>query len=342
MRLPDGDLRQRVRAGGLSLAVGFLVLAGKLAAAFATGSAAVLSDALESVVNVAAAALLLYSLLVAARPADRDHPYGHGKVEYFSAGVEGALIAMAALVIVFEAVRALVAGPQVRNLDAGLVIVALLTGLNALLGAYLVRTGRRLNSVALVADGQHVITDVWTSVGVVAGLAAVRVTGWVVLDPLVAIGVALNILRTGWKLLRGAVGGLMDEADEGLLGRVAEALEKEREPGWIDVHGLRTFGSGALQHTDLHLAVPRYFDAEQLHEIHERVRNVVLAATAMPGDVLVHFDPCRPFHCPSCAMPDCPVRSAPFARRSAISARAAAGENGAPTATVPAHEEARG
>jgi cation diffusion facilitator family transporter len=236
---------------------------------------------------------------------------------------------VAALVIFFEATVALVTGPRVRNLDAGLVIVALLTGLNALLGAYLVRAGRSTHSVALVADGRHVLTDVWTSVGVLLGLGAVRVTGWVVLDPLVAIAVALNILRTGWKLLRAAVGGLMDEADEGLLERVAEALEKEREPWWIDVHGLRTFGSGALRHTDLHLAVPRYFDAERLHGIHERVRNVVLGATGMPGDVLVHFDPCRPFHCPICSVPDCPVRSAPFSRRSPISVRAAVREDGA-------------
>jgi cation diffusion facilitator family transporter len=229
----------------------------------------------------------------------------------------------------------------VRNLDVGLAIVALLTGLNALLGSYLVRTGRRLRSVALVADGQHVLTDVWTSLGVILGLAAVRVTGWVVLDPLVAIAVAANILRTGWKLLRGAVGGLMDEADQDLLGRVAAALEKEREPWWIDVHGLRTFGSGALRHTDLHLAVPRYFDAERLHRIHERVRNVVLGATAMPGDVLVHFDPCQPFHCPICTMPDCPVRAAPFARRPPISARAAVREDGALAPSGPTQEDVR-
>ena len=340
MRLSDEDLRQRVRAGGVSLAVGVLVFAGKLAAWWATGSAAVLSDALESVVNVAAAALLLYSLVVAARPADRDHPYGHGKVEYFSAGVEGTLIGVAALVILFEAVAALIAGPRIRNLDAGLVIVALLTGLNALLGAYLVRAGRSLNSVALVADGRHVLTDVWTSVGVVLGLGAVRITGWVVLDPLVAIAVAFNILHTGWRLLRTAVGGLMDEADEDLLERVAAALEKEREPSWIDVHGLRTFGSGALRHTDLHLAVPRYFDAERLHGIHARVRNVVLTATAMPGDVLVHFDPCQPFHCPSCTMRDCRVRSAPFSRRPPVSVRAAVREDGALVAGGRAQEGA--
>ncbi|MEN8181749.1 MAG: cation diffusion facilitator family transporter [Myxococcota bacterium] len=313
----------RLRAGGLALGVGFLVFLGKLAVYTATGSTAVLSDALESVVNVVAAALLLYSLIVAARPADRDHPYGHGKVEFFSSGVEGALIAVAALLILVEAGRALLLGPEVRNLDTGVVALAGITLVNGALGMVLIRTGRRAHSVALVADGQHVLTDVWTSVGVLAGLLAVRLTGWTPLDPLMAIAVAINILRMGWKLVRAAIGGLMDEADQDLLSRVASILEVRREPWWIDVHGLRTFGSGALRHTDLHLAVPRFFDAERLHAIHDEVRRVVNEATGMPGDVIVHFDPCRPRQCPSCTLSECPVRAGPFVARAPITWEAA-------------------
>jgi cation diffusion facilitator family transporter len=321
---PDPDQAVRLRAGRLALGLGLLVFLGKLGVYAATGSTAVLSDALESVVNVVAAALLLYSLIVAARPADRDHPYGHGKVEFFSSGVEGTLIAVAAILILVEATRALWEGPEVRHLDAGLIGLGLLTLVNAGLGLTLIRTGRRAHSVALVADGQHVLTDVWTSVGVLIGLGAVRLTGWTVLDPLVAIAVAINILRMGWKLVREAVGGLMDEADEGLLARVAAALEASRRPWWIDVHGLRTFGSGALRHTDFHLAVPRFFDAERLHQVHDELRAVVTEATEMPGDVIVHFDPCRPRQCPGCALPDCPVRSAPCQGRAAITSELAA------------------
>src|SRR5512134_740333 len=318
MRLTDAELRERARAGAVSLAVGVLVFAGKLAAWRATGSSAVLSDALESVVNVVAAALLLYALVVAARPADRDHPYGHGKVEFFSAGVEGALIAVAAVAIVYHAVLDLWHGPHLRRLDLGIAVSALLAAGNAALGAFLVRVGRRHGSAAIEADGHHVLTDVITTVGVIAGLGLVWLTGYPRLDPLVAIAVALSILATGWRLARSAVGGLMDEADAPLLASICAALERERDDAWIDVHSLRTFRSGAVQHSDLHLAVPRYYDADQLHEISERVREVILGATERPGDVIVHFDPCRPRQCPGCAVSPCPVRAAPFAGRAPI------------------------
>ena len=308
----------RVRAGWISLCAGGAICAGKFVVASATGSTALLSDALESIVNVAAASLLLYTLIVAARPADRDHPYGHGKIEFFSAGAEGALIAVAALAIVYHAAFDLWRGPHLRRIDLGIAASALLAAGNAALGAFLVRTGRRHGSAALVADGRHVLTDVITTVGVIAGLGLVWLTGFPRLDPLVAIMVAFSILFTGWRLLRGAVGGLMDEADAPLLARICEALEREREDAWIDVHSLRTFRSGAVQHSDFHLAVPRYYDADQLHEISDRVREVILGATERPGDVIAHFDPCRPRQCPGCAIEPCPVRAAPFAGRAPI------------------------
>ncbi len=314
----DGSDVHRIRAGWISLAVGSVVFAGKFLAFQLTGSAAVFSDAMESIVNVAAGALLLYSLVVALRPADRDHPYGHGKVEFFSAGAEGALIAVAALLIFYQATMELVRGPELRRLDLGLALVVALAGVNAALGAYLVRTGRRTHSLALVADGEHVLTDVVTTAGVVLGLLAVRITGIVWIDPLVALALALHILRSGWRLLRGAVGGLMFEADESLLAPVCDAFERDRDVSWIDVHSLRTWRSGAIQHSDLHLVVPRYHDADRLHEIGEDIRRVVLGATGRPGDVIVHFDPCRPRHCAGCAMEDCAVREKPLSHREPI------------------------
>lgn len=334
-----GEVGVRIRAGWLSLVAGVLIFAGKLGAYALTGSSAVFSDAMESVVNVAAALLLLYSLIVAARPADRDHPYGHGKVEFFSAGVEGTLIAVAAIAILVEAVRDLVRGPELRNLDAGLGVVAGLTLANGLLGAYLVRVGRRTGSLALEADGRHLWTDVVTSVGVLAGLGAVWITGLVVLDPLMAIAVALNILREAWQLVRRAVGGLMDEADAAVLERIVETLERRRPAWWIDVHGLRAWRSGAIHHADLHLCVPRYFDADQLHEIDGEVRDAVLASVQSAGDVLVHFDPCRPRQCPICEMAGCPVRKADLRGRPPLTlARATraeeALETGEPVAAV--------
>ena len=315
----ERDQGQRIRAGRLALVASVAIFAGKLTAFWLTGSSAVFSDAAESVVNIVAAALLLYSLVVAARPPDPDHPYGHGKVEFFSAGVEGTLIGLAALAIFLEAGRELLRGPTLRRLDAGLALLSVVSAGNAWLGVHLVRTGRRTGSLALVADGRHVLADVWTSAGVLLGLAVVRFTGWVVLDPLVAMGVALNVLRTGWELLREAVGGLMDEAPEPLLASLAAGLSARREPAWIDVHSLRAWRSGSFTHVDLHMVVPRYLDVDQLHAIDERVDAVVGGSLAGPTEVIVHFDPCRPRLCPSCEMPGCAIREAPFRERLAWS-----------------------
>ena len=313
--LSKEEIRARRRAGRVSLVVGSAILVGKLAAYLLTGSTAVLSDALESIVNVVAAVLLLYSLAVAARPADHSHPYGHGKVEFFSAGVEGTLIAVAATLVLIEAGRSLWFGPNLRRVDLGLLLFTGLTALNGGLGVYLLRIGRRTQSLALQADGHHVLADVATSLGIVAGLLAVRLTGWTLLDPLVAIAVALNILRTGWTLLRAAVGGLMDEADDELLRSMAQALDEKRAPWLIDVHSLRAWRSGAFQHVDLHVTVPRYYDAERLHRIDGEVTDQLLAGAGRSGDVIVHFDPCRPRECVGCVIADCPVRSAAFLRR---------------------------
>lgn len=310
--LPAASHADRVRAGTLALVGGTAVLAIKSAAWGLTGSTAVLSDALESVVNVAAAALLLFTLRLSAQPADQNHPYGHGKIEFFSAGVEGTLIGVAALMIAVEAIGELRAGAELHSLDLGLLLVAAASVLNGSLGVYLIRLGRRSHSLALVADGQHLLADVMTSAGVLLGLAAVWITGWTVLDPLVALAMAVHILRTGWNLVRQAVGGLMDEADPDLLHAMAEALESARQPWWIDAHGLREWRSGPVQHADLHMVVPRYFDADRLHEIDEEVEAVLIEAAGRPGEAIVHFDPCRPRHCTGCTLPACDVRSHPF------------------------------
>src|SRR5262245_28807883 len=202
------ESRARVRAGLVSLVVGTVILAAKFWAYRLTGSTAILSDALESIVNVVAAVFALGGILFAAQPADRNHPYGHGKIEFFSAAFEGGLIAFAAILIVYEALSALVAGPELRALDVGLAIVGATGVANALLGVYLLRTGRRHTSLALEADGKHVLSDALTSAGIVVGLGLVRVTGLAWLDPLVACGVAGVLFWTGFRLVRVAAGGL--------------------------------------------------------------------------------------------------------------------------------------
>lgn len=305
----------RLRPARVSLAAALAIFALKGLAWQLTGSAAVYSDALESIVNVVAAALLLVSLTVALRPADADHPYGHGKAELLSAGVEGALILAAALLIAVEAVRDLVVGPQLGRLEAGLALLVAAGGANAVLGAYLLRAGRRTGSLALEADGRHVLTDVWTSAGVVLGLVAVRLSGWLWLDPLVALAVALHIVWQGVRLVRRAVGGLMDEAEPRRLERLAAALRAARRDDWIDVHELRAWRSGRIRHVDVHVVVPRYRDVDALHALHEELARVLQEADEGPADVVVHFDPCRPWYCHRCAVEGCPIREAPLRER---------------------------
>jgi len=308
----------RLRAGGASAAVAVGVLALKLMAFGLTGSAAIFSDAMDSVVNVVAAGMLVLSLVVAARPADSDHPYGHGKIEYFSAGIEGAMIAMAAVLIMLQAGHALLAGRAPQRLELGLGLLVVAGVANATLGFWLLRVGRRVHSPALVADARHALTDVWISGGVLVGLALVRATGWSVLDPLLAFGVAAVVLREGWRLARDAIHGLMDAADDALLEAIAGSLEHSRQPDWIDVHGLRAWRSGANLHVDLHLVVPRYRDAQALHAVHDAVELTVLAPTAGMGDAIVHFDPCGPRHCPGCNVSECPVRASPYVARAVL------------------------
>jgi cation diffusion facilitator family transporter len=313
------DHAARRRAAWISLVVGTLIFLGKIATWQLTGSVAVLSDGLESTVNIAAAGLLVFSMLVAARPADPDHPYGHGKVEFLSAGIEGSLIVVAAVLIAIEAIGQLIRGGAPHDLGLGLVLLGGLSLANAVLGFYLLRTGRAAHSLALIADGKHVLADVWTSAGVIGGLALVQVTGIAWLDPLVALAVAANIVREGFRVARSAVRGLMDEADPQLLGALTATLSRERPPEWIDVHGLRAWRSGSMVHADLHLVVPRYFDAERLHEISEVVEQRLLAGLAEPGEVVTHFDPCGPVHCASCDVSACPVRGAAFKQRTTLS-----------------------
>ena len=307
------------RAGWASLLTGIFLLAVKFAAYAATGSVAVLSDAAESVVNVGAALMLIWALRIAAIPADASHPYGHGKIESFSAGAEGALIFAVAVVIIWESLLALITGSELRNVDLGLFAVLGAGAVNAALGAYLLRAGRAAGSVALEADGRHVLADAWTSAGVVLGLGAVWLTGWRALDPLVAIVVAAHLLSQGARIVKRAVDNLMDAASPELLGELARRLSAAREDSWIDIHDLRAWRSGAALHADLHVVAPRYYNVSQLHDIHGRVKDAILA-DAREGGAVAHFDPCRPEHCPQCAMPECPVRSEPLSSRRPITA----------------------
>lgn len=323
----QSEKQLRLRAGKLALVLGVLIFLGKWVAYFITGSTAVYSDAMESVVNVTAGLMLLYSLYVAERPADSDHPYGHGKIEFFSSGIEGAMICFAAVLIFIEAVRSLVEQRQIERVDYGLLILIVASVCNGALGLYLLRTGKRTKSVALIADGKHLLTDVYTSFGVIGGLFAIWLTGWVWLDPLIALAMSGLILNEGWKLVREAIRGLMDEADRELLEKLVSILEAKREPWHIDVHGLRAWRSGRTHHLDFHLCLPRYFDIEREHQINDALEAAILQELGVEGEGIFHFDPCRPRHCVTCKMSDCKLRSAPFQSRPPITLESATRED---------------
>jgi len=311
----DPEEAVRLRAGLISLGVGTALLAMKYFAYLLTGSAAVLSDALESIVNVVAALFALGSLVFAGKPADRDHPYGHGKIEFLSAAFEGGLIAFAAVAILWYATEALIRGPRVGAIESG-VLLTLAAGLaNAALGWYLVSTGRRAQSLILVADGQHVLSDFWTSLGVVLGLVLVRVTGVAWLDPAVALVLGANLAFTGFRLVRRAAGGLLDEEDTELLTRLVAAFDGTRTPGIIRIHRLRAIRVGRFTHVDAHLVVPEYWTVEQAHEATDAFERRVIEACTIQGEIVFHSDPCRRLLCPACEVPDCPIRRGPFVSR---------------------------
>ena len=306
------DARIRLRAGLISLVVSVVLLAAKYQAYRMTLSTAVLSDALESIVNVVAAFFALGGLLFAGRPADRNHPYGHGKIEFFSAAFEGGLIAFASVLIVYEVLRSLIAGPELRQISAGIVIVFGAGLVNLALGWYLIRTGRRYQSLTLVADGQHVISDFWTSAGVVVGLLLVHLTGLPWLDPIIALLVALSLLWTGFRLVRHAAGGLLDEEDPMLLSRVLNALQGYVGRGVIRVHHLRAIRSGRFHHVEAHLVVPEFWSVERAHEVSEDVAERVIRDLGVEGEMVFHTDPCHRTYCAVCDLEDCSIRREPF------------------------------
>jgi cation diffusion facilitator family transporter len=248
--------RQNQYAMRLSLAVGVAMLVGKGSAYYLTGSAAILSDAVESVIHVLAVAFAAFSLHLSVKPPDRRFPYGYERIAFFSAGIEGALIVLAAFTIIWTAVHKWSHGLQIERLGTGVLVVLAASLANGALGWYLIRTGRRTNSIILEANGRHVLTDCWTSVGVVGGLCLVIVTGWLPFDPILAIAVAVNILWSGARLMSRSVGGLMDYTDPQRTSRVLAAIEPLRRELRFEHHGLRVRHTGHRTLIEIHLLFP--------------------------------------------------------------------------------------
>jgi cation diffusion facilitator family transporter len=287
----------------------------KIFAWFITNSVSILTDALESVVNVVAGFLGLYSLYVSAKPKDSDHPYGHGKVEFISAAIEGTLIAIAGILIIYEAILNLQEPHEIKKLDYGIYLIGGSALINYAAGIICVRTGKKNNSLALIASGRHLKTDTYTTAGIVIGLVLLHITRLTWIDSIVAIFFSIVILITGYRIIRSSVAGIMDEVDNELLKKMVEVLNNNRRENWIDLHNLRIIKYGPTLHMDCHLTVPWYLNVHEAHREIDALSGLVRGHFGESVELFVHSDGCLDFSCAICDKKDCQVRKFSFEKK---------------------------
>lgn len=305
----------RTRIAKLSLVVGVVLLVSKFYAYEITKSQAILSDALESIVNVVGAFIALITIHIASKPADKDHPYGHGKAEYFSVAFEGGFISFAAALIFYEAIRNLLEKNQVQNIDIGIYFVVVAGLVNGILGFYLKSKGKKLKSIALAGGGDHLISDAVTSVGLILGLITVKITGAHWLDSALAIIFGLFLAKTGFGLVKKSLSELMDAEDLGVIKKIGKVFAKKIFPGIIRIHYTRVIRSGRYHHIDAHVVVPEFWDVQKAHNEVGRFEKLVFDEYANEGELHFHLDPCRTAYCEVCDLADCPIRQKPFVKR---------------------------
>ncbi|MEI6189435.1 MAG: cation diffusion facilitator family transporter [Chitinophagia bacterium] len=296
-----------------SLSIVLFVL--KFVAYFMTHSLSVLSDALESIVNVLAGLIGLYSLYVASKPKDKDHPYGHGKAEFVSAAFEGSLIITAGFIILYESILTFFEPTSLHNLDNGIWVLLSTAVLNMAAGLGAKAIGKKNKSLALSSSGQHLLIDSYTTYAVVIGIGLVMYTGYTGIDAIIAIAMGLWIIYNGYKIIRESLAGIMDEADMALLESVIHELNLIRHPNWIDMHNLRVIKYGALMHIDCHLTVPWYFNVNEAHAAVDAFTNLIKNKFGDSVEFFVHTDGCMPFSCPICTIENCEKRKSPFQKK---------------------------
>lgn len=311
MKTTSQNLRVQKNIAVLSIALFFI----KIVAWYITNSIAILTDALESIVNVIASLIGVYSLYISAKPKDIDHPYGHGKVEFISAAIEGTLILVAGIFIIFEAISNLRTPHIIQKLDFGIYLVAITAIINYAAGVVCVRTGEKNNSLALIASGKHLKSDTYTTIGIIAGLILLLFSGISWIDSAVSILFALVILVTGYKIVRTSIAGIMDEADISLLKKMVDTLNKNRPVNWIDLHNLRIIKYGPTLHLDCHLTVPWYFNVHEAHHEIDMLSELVRKNYGESVELFVHSDGCLEFSCNICDKMECQVRKHPFEKK---------------------------
>jgi len=295
--------------------VSSLLLIAKFAAYYITNSVSILTDALESIVNVVAGFIGLYSLYVSAKPRDMDHPYGHGKAEFVSAAIEGTLVLSAGMLIIYNAAKKLIYPEVVDQLDTGMLLVGSTAVVNWIMGFIAKRQGTQSGSLALEASGRHLQTDTYSTVAIIIGLLLITVTGYYWIDSAVAGLFGLFIIFTGYRIMRTSLAGIMDEADMKLLERMVGILEKNKKENWIDLHNLRVIKYGNVLHVDCHMTVPWYLNIHQAHEEIDVLAKLIRGNFGESLELFVHSDGCLYFQCHICEKKDCPVRQHDFRGR---------------------------
>lgn len=307
--------KSKVRIAAFSLGIALLVLVFKLLAYRETQSLAVLSDALETIVNVLTAAIALFVVRIGSEPADENHPYGHGKAESFSAAFEGGLVVSAGFFILYESTLAFFQPMKQMDLSQGLIWMILATVANLGTGLYLKNRGQKLQSASLAASGVHILSDVKTTVAVVAGLYLSKITGAYWLDPVIAGVVGLHLLYEGYTIVRGSIAVLTDEVDESALRQLSRCFENHRQTGIIDIHKLKMIRSGSFHHIDAHLVVPQFWDVSTAHSMAHVFEKEVVDEYLYDGEIAFHIDPCDQKYCRQCSLEKCPIRIEPFIKQ---------------------------
>lgn len=312
MRAKSFPLQPKKKAILVSLCISIVLMLAKFGAYFLTHSNAVLTDAAESIVNVLASAFAFYSIYLATLPKDENHPYGHGKVEFFSAFLEGTLIGIAGLIIIFKSSYDLIFPKEIFQLLDGAIIIGSTGLINMVVGYYLINTGKKHRSLTLEADGKHLLMDAVTSAGLVLGIILISITQLYWLDCVISILLGFYIVFSGYKLTRKSVGGLMDESNVELVETIVDILQDIRQDAWIDVHNLRAQQYGADLHIDCHITLPYYYDLNQVHTEISAIDRFINGTADHNTELFIHADPCLPECCHYCKMQNCPVRAQAF------------------------------
>ena len=304
--------RQNFRIQRLIAILSVLLFITKIIAYQFTHSLAILTDALESIVNVIAGFVGLYSLYVAAKPRDIDHPYGHGKAEFVSAAIEGGLIIAAGIMIVYETILNFVVGNPINQLDTGLLLIGITAIINFIAGTLCVNIGKKNSSLALQASGKHLQIDTYSTLGIIVGLVIMLFTHYYWLDKIIALGMSIFIIVNGYQIIRSSLAGIMDEADMKLLNEFLLVLNAERPANWIDLHNLRVIKYGSLLHVDCHLTVPWYLNVHEAHQEIDELASLIKKNFGDAMELFVHTDGCMPYSCTICCKTDCTVRTQPM------------------------------